>query len=191
VTKAKDYLVAYLSDSSTTGADGKPLSQEEQTATKALVDATLDGNIDALTKTGQEIMKNPKLAKSIEAVLDPMQFGQHVISFKTDGKGNPCMVIGAYSSFYSQIVVPASGQAYAARFDIKGNFTNYPADFHLAVQAASDWSVDICSTPFENAQVRLKQNNLLPADGYTNMKDLERAYSKTQKIKASPRNASD
>jgi len=174
--QAKDYLAAGLADPNMTDASGKPLSWEGQKVTNQLVGALLDGNSDAITKAAQQIMKDPNLTRSVEDVLNRIQFPS-TISFAKDEQGQAYMKANSLDEFQSMIV-PASGPARAAQFDYTGKeVPNASPDIKTAMRAASDWALTEDSSQIQSSQGYLSMVDRLPKDGLTNMKHLEAEYT--------------
>jgi hypothetical protein len=172
IKQAKEYLGAALSDPKMTDASNRPLSPEDQAAAKELMGALLDGDVAAMTKAGQQIMKNPESAKSTQAVLDRIE-GSRVIEFQTDEKGQ--LYMKANTPDFDAVIVPASGAASAADFDFWGKRDNsqHPT-LDTTLNSASAWSLTEASTQIDSSEGHLEMVDRLPADGYTNMKSLER-----------------
>lgn len=176
VRQAKDYIAAGLADPNMTDASGKPLSSEGQKVTNQLVGALLDGNSDTMTQAAQQIMKDPTLTKSVEDVLNRIQFPS-TISFAKDEHGQPYIKANSLNEFQSMII-PASGPARAAEFDYTGKeVPSASLDLKTAMRAASDWALTEDSSQIQSSQGYLSMVERLPKDGFTNMKHLEAEYT--------------
>jgi hypothetical protein len=172
IKQAKEYFAAALSDPKMTDTSNRQLSPEGQAAAKNLMGALLDGDVAAMTKAGQQIMKNPEMAKTTQAVLDRIQ-GQGLITFQTDEKGQ--LYMKANTGEGDAVIVPASGAASAASFDVWGKRDNsqHPT-LDTTLKSASAFSLTEASSQIDSAEGYLEMVDRLPADGYTNMKDLEK-----------------
>ena len=144
VQQSKEYLAASLADPKIKDSTGKPLSAETQEAAKQLMGALLDGNIDSLTKTAQDIMKNPQMAKDIESAYRRISI-PNPITFGTDNNGKPFMQ--TTEGLQNELIVPASGAAYAASVNYLGNpeFDKPSADLQKTLKEASDQALFVSS----------------------------------------------
>jgi hypothetical protein len=174
VQQSKEYVAASLADPKVTDSSGKPLSAETQEQANKLMGALLDGNVDNLTKTAQEIMKHPEMARTIESAFDRINVASPV-SFGVDDKGHSMMQTN--EGLLKSVIVPADGKAYAVSTDAwgKAQFAK-SADLQKTMTEVSDQEQYVNSDSIRSAQGYLKDVDRLPADGYTNMASLEHEY---------------
>jgi hypothetical protein len=172
-TQVKEFVTASLADANVTDASGKPLSPEAQAQANKLVSAMMDGDVDAVTRMGKEIMKNPETARSIEQVLDRIEPSSG-IRFNGLDEANPYMTLKNGGA--SCVVVPEFGPARANRVDYKGEPTGEVSDLKETMKDFQGQALWSYSHHIDSAQIYLQMFNRLPADGFTNMKSLESAY---------------
>ena len=174
-TQIKDYVAAAVADPTVTDGQGRPLTPEAQAQTNRLVSALVDGDVRALSKAGQEIMQNTQTAKSINQVLERIETPSS-IQFDGLDTGSPSMTINDGGP--SAIVIPKSGEAHAYRADYMGKPTNIPADLQATIKEDQEQTRWNYAQQIESSQTFLNMVERMPADGYSNMKNLESSYTK-------------
>lgn len=173
VTQVNEYVSAVMTDPflAQRGYDLAPSTQQK---VSNLFSSYLKGDVDKLTSSAQEIMKNPVELKVVDEALNQASLAE-TFSFGKDPNGKPYFF--TRTGDWRTVVVPEGGRAAAYKTDPYGrpdfsNITSLPN----SMKSASDQALYVMSGSVRSAQDYLKMFNKLPADGYTNMKSLERAY---------------
>jgi len=173
VKQVNEYLSAAMADPmlALRGYDLAPSTQEK---VSNLMSSYLKGDVQAMTSAAQLIMKNPVEMQVVDEALNritiPSTFG-----FGKDQNGKS--YLQTRTGNLQTVVIPESGRAAAYQTDLYGrpDFARV-ANLTTSMKSASDQALFVVGDNVRSAQLYLTMFGKLPADGYTNMKSLERAY---------------
>lgn len=151
--------------------DGKDISPESKKAAKELTAAALDGDKEALSRLGKNILQNPELTEGVtKALISIDALGN--ISFDKDANGNLHMRL---SGAYEPLSVNREGKFEDAHYNIKTGSWSY-SEAKTADEAktsARDGAQYQINERIEAQIFYLSFKNQLPADAKFNMQSPE------------------
>lgn len=173
ISQANDYFSSALSNPRLFNS-GDMLNPATQAKVKDLMSAYFDGNVQKMTNAAQEILKDPSEAKLVESALQRINIPGS-IRVANDKFGQLFMQTTTGNS--DTVVIRPNGAATAYNAGLYGepDFSK-PANLSKAMDNASNQALFVASDSVRSAQRYLEMYKKLPADGYSNMGSLERAY---------------
>lgn len=173
IAQAKEFNDAKFNDGRIKDLKGKEISPEARKALNELNKAMLDGDSEALSKAGKNILQNPALTQAVGKAMESMDPVGN-LSFIKDEKGQPHIkVFGTFD----ELAINKDGKFETANYDYGRNQwkMSEAKEVDSKVKEAANFGLYQVNEEIASDVRYLEMTHKLPVDGRSNMKSLERA----------------